>query len=192
MYNVFMKKLTLIGGAPLSGKTTLSRKIALEDNAVELSTDSIRSWMKKILSKSDNSALFYADDMSAEEFYKKYTTPESVVEGEIAEGKQVEKGIISLLKTEITWEHLVVEGIAISPDFMRFVEKEFNDREIESFIMVDENKARIKERISKRGLWGPLYTYPSSLIPKEVEWVVLYNKWFKEQAIKYNVEIRYN
>lgn len=38
-----MKKLTLIGGAPLSGKTTLSRKIAKENGAVELSTDSIRS-----------------------------------------------------------------------------------------------------------------------------------------------------
>lgn len=187
-----MKKLTLIGGAPLSGKTTLSKKIANEDNATELSSDSVRSWMKKLLPKAKYPDLFYSDGMTAEEFYQKYITPESVVNGEIAEGKQVEKGIISLLETEITWEHLVIEGIAITPEFMRFVEKEFNDREIELFIMVDENKTRIKERISGRGLWGPLYTYPSSLIPKEVEWVVLYNKWFEEQAKKYNIEIRYN
>lgn len=185
-----MKKLTLIGGAPLSGKTTLSKEIASSDGATELSTDSIRGWMKKIVSKKDYPELFYAADMTAIQFYEKYTTPQSVVDGEIAEGKQVEKGITSLLNENLSWSHLVIEGIAITPGFMREIEKEFTDREVELIILADGDRDRIKRRISSRGLWGPLKSYPSSLIPKEVEWVVLYNQWFIEQAEQYGVEIR--
>ena len=184
-----MNKLTLIGGAPLSGKTTLSRKIASRDGAVELSTDSIRSWMKSLVSPNDYPGLFYSDNMSAEDFYIKYDTPQSVVDGEIAEGMQVEKGVLALLKTAVTWDHLVVEGIAITPKLMTKIRDEYRDREVECIILVDENRHRIHDRISGRGLWGPLDSYPNSLIPKEVEWVILYNKWFHEQAIEYGIKI---
>lgn len=64
-----MQKLTLIGGAPLSGKTTLSRIIAKKDGAIELSTDSVRSWMKQLVRPDEYPGLFYADKMTAEKFY---------------------------------------------------------------------------------------------------------------------------
>ena len=184
-----MKKLTLIGGAPLAGKTTLSREIAKKDGAVEVSTDSIRSWMKSLVTPNEYPGLFYTDGMSAEEFYAVYNTPESVVEGEIAEGKQVEKGIVALLETAITWDHLVIEGIALTPELMVRLKNNYQDREVECIVLVDEDVHRIHERIRGRGLWGPLDSYPNSLIPKEVEWVVLYNKWFHEQAVKYGIEV---
>lgn len=188
----WMKKLTLIGGAPLSGKTTLSMEIAKNDGAVELSTDSIRDWLKKFVKKEDCPNLFYADGMTAEEFYKKHTTAQSVVDGEIAESKQVEKGLIALLHTAITWDHLVVEGIAVTPSLMKSIEKQFTDRKHEQIIIVDENTKRIEQRIRARGLWGPLDTYPSSLIPTEAEWVILYNQWFKQQAEDFRIDIKHN
>ncbi len=55
---------------------------------------------------------------------------------------------------------------------------------------VDNDKQRIKDRISSRGLWGPIDSYSNSLIPKEVEWVVLYNNWFHEQAEKYKIKVQ--
>jgi 2-phosphoglycerate kinase len=183
-----MKKLTLIGGAPLSGKTTLSRKLAKDRNAVELSTDSVRSWMQSLVSEDMYSDLFYASGMTAEEFYEIKDTPEKVVDGEVNEGKQVEKGIIAMLDSAITWDHLIIEGIALSPDFMNRLKTKYTDRDVEMIVLVDENKDRIHQRISTRGLWGPLDTYPGRLIPTEVEWVVLYNKWFLEQSIEYGVE----
>ena len=185
-----MQKLTLIGGAPLSGKTTLSRIIAKKDGAIELSTDSVRSWMKQLVRPDEYPGLFYADKMTAEKFYEKYDTPESVVEGEVNEGVQVEKGLLALLNTAITWDHLVIEGIAITPELMTKIKKEYQDREVECIILVDNDKQRIKDRISSRGLWGPLDSYSNSLIPKEVEWVVLYNNWFHEQAVKYKIKVQ--
>jgi 2-phosphoglycerate kinase len=190
--NSSMKKITLIGGAPISGKTTLSKKIANENDAIELSTDSIRSWMKALVSKAEYPGLFYSDNMTAEQFYVKFDTAQLVVEGEITEGIQVEKGITEFLHSSLTWDHLVIEGIALSPSFMRKLEEQFTDIVFELFIMADEDENRIFERISKRGLWGTLETYPSSLITREVEWVVLYNKWFIKQAKKFNIDIKYN
>ena len=187
-----MNKLTLIGGAPLSGKTTLARQLTKQDNAVELSSDSVRSWMKQLVTSDQYPGLFYADNMSAEEFYSKHTTPQSVIDGEIAEGTQVERGILSLLNTAITWDHLILEGIAITPQFMKKAITLFPDQAVECIVMVDHNRDRIYERISARGLWGPIDTYPNSLIPKEVEWVVLYNQWFLEQAEKYDISVQYN
>jgi 2-phosphoglycerate kinase len=96
------------------------------------------------------------------------------------------------MQTEITWDYLILEGIAITPSFMREIEKNFSDREVELIILADIDEDRIKKRISSRGLWGPLDTYPNSLIPKEVEWVMLYNHWFIDQARKFNINVKYN
>jgi 2-phosphoglycerate kinase len=187
-----MKKIMFIGGAPVSGKTTLSRDLAKQSGAVELSTDSIRSWMKQLVSADDYPGLFYADNMSAEEFYKKYDTPESVIEGEINEGIQVAKGVIGFLKSDIKWESLIIEGIAITPELIRKVMAMFPGQQVEGIVLADKDKARIYNRISSRGLWGPLDTYPSTLIPTEVEWVVLYNQWFIGQANKHGIKVKYN
>lgn len=185
-----MKRLTLIGGAPLTGKTTLSKKLAREyHGATVVSTDDVRSWMKQVGDPWEYPGLFYTDGMSAEEFYRKYDTPRSVIVGEIAEGVQVEKGPRALLNVRLGWKHLVIEGIAVTPEFIIKVQQGYPDLEVEGIVLVDENKQRIHDRISGRGLWGPLDTYPSSLIPEEVEWVVLYNRWFREQAERYGVDI---
>lgn len=187
-----MKKLTLIGGAPLAGKTTLSQKIASEDGAVELSTDSVRAWMKKLVSHRDYPELFFTYGLTAEEFYETNETAQMVVDGEVAEGRQVQKGIVSLLQTAITWDHLVIEGIALEPSFMITLQNQFSDREVESYVVADINEERIHERISRRGLWGPIDTYPNEFIPREVEWTLLYNQWFIAEAEKHQIEIRYN
>jgi len=185
-----MKKLTLIGGAPLTGKTTLSKKLAKENHAVELSTDSIRAWMKSLVSKDDYSDLFCTFGMTAEEFYEIYDTPQKVVNEEVNEGIQVEKGIIAMLESMITWDHLIIEGIALSPEFMSKLKAKYDDREIETIVLVDLNRDQIHRRISGRGLWGPLESYPNEFIPTEVDWVVHYNKLFLDESKKYNIEPR--
>lgn len=125
--------------------------------------------MKQLVRPDEYSDLFYTDNMTAEEFYKKYNTPQSVINGEISEGAQVEKGLCALLEAEITWDHLIIEGIAVTPELMSRLNDKYQDREVECIILVDEDRQRIQDRINNRGLWGPLGSYPNSLIPKEVE-----------------------
>lgn len=187
-----MKKLTLIGGAPLAGKTTLSKHMAAKDSAVELSTDTIRSWMQKVSSPEQFPDLHFVENHDVDEFYRTHTTPQSVVDSEVREGKEVEIGIVALIQSNLSWLHLIIEGIALSPEFMKRVEKIFPEIEIEQIILADTDIERITKRITERGLWGKKGSYPEKYIPIEAEWVILYNEWFIEQAKSYGIEVSYN
>lgn len=56
-------------------------------------------------------------------------------------------------------------------------------------ILYENNVERIRERIETRGLWGPKGTYPADLIEKEIEWVILYNEFFKAESQKHGFDI---
>ena len=187
--NMKLKKCFLVGGAPLAGKTTYAQLLAAQHQAVNLSTDNIRSLMQELVDPKVSQDLFYASDMSAEDFYRKYDTAQKVVDGEVAEGRVVEKGVEALLKSSFPWERVVIEGIAISPDFIKRLPAIFPDVEFESVILFDDNKDRIEERIRGRGLWGPKDSYPDYIKPLEVEWVILYNEHFKKQASEHGIKL---
>ena len=185
-----MKKLTLICGAPLSGKSTLAKQIAHDEGAMMMETDVIRDWMKQIVPKVEGDALFYDVD-GPDEFYRVLDTAEKVMNGEIAQSEAIERGIWALLKTHHKWDHLVFEGIAMVPRLMHEIDDEYPDVEVEKIVLVDADRERALSRIKKRGLWGPIGTYPEELIDREIEWVVLYNQWFEDQAREHNIPVRY-
>lgn len=182
-------RIILIGGAPLTGKSTLGKKIAQETGLVLVSTDDIRTQMQKSYTKEDYPNLFYASNYSAKQFYLKFSTPQSVIEGEINESKDVEIGILSFLEQHADKPGFVIEGIAISPEFASKLGRSFSNAKVETRILYDNDKLRIKQRIDSRGLWGRLDSYPLELHETELEWVLLYNEWFKDQAGKYSVPI---
>lgn len=184
-----VKTCYLVGGAPLSGKSTLADILAAEHLAVQISTDNIRDWMIKVTNKADYPRLFYGHELGPEEYYRKYDTARKVMEGEIEQGKDVEAGIRALLECFLPWERMVIEGIGITPEFAVNLAKEFPDIQFETRILYDDNDLRIKHRISERGLWGSKGTYPDYIKDKEFEWVKLYNEYFKIEADKYKLEL---
>jgi 2-phosphoglycerate kinase len=184
-----LKKCFLIGGAPLTGKSTYAKILTSEHRAVQISTDNIRDWMKKITNAQDYPRLFYEEGLDVESFYQKYDTPEKVLSGEIDQAKDTEKGIVSLLECYLPWEQLVIEGIAITPEFATKLQKQFPKIEFETTFLFDSDFTRIKNRVHQRGLWDLADTYPDYIKEKEIEWVVLYNEFYKEEAKKYNLPL---
>lgn len=179
-------KCYLIGGAPLSGKTTLSNLWAAKHQATQISTDSIREWMWRLTRAEDYPRLFARRGMEVEEFFRTYNDPKDVMQGQVEQGKDVEKGIEAFLGCDLTIERLVIEGIAVTPEFALRLQKDRPDIQFEATFLFDDNVERISKRIHERGLWGPKDTYPDYIKDKEVDWVVAYNKFYEAEAKKHN------
>jgi 2-phosphoglycerate kinase len=182
----------LVGGAPLSGKTTLASILAVRHQAVQISTDNIREWMWKLTRPEDYPLLFSrrhnGRELDVEEYYKIYT-PKDVVRSQIKQGKDVDTGIRAVIGSELPWERLVIEGIAITPESVLALKKNFPKIHFETTFLFDDNAERITKRIHERGLWGPAGTYPGYITDKEVEWVILYNEFYKAEAQRHNLPL---
>jgi 2-phosphoglycerate kinase len=163
--------------------------LASKHHAVQFSTDNIRDWMMRITNAQDYPRLFYGEGLDVESFYRKYDTPEKVLKGEIDQGKDVEKGIVALLECYLPWEQLAIEGIGITPEVVAQLQKQFPKIEFETTFLFDNDLTQIKRRVWQRGLWDLADTYPDYIKEKEVEWVVLYNEFYKEEAKKYNLPL---
>ena len=181
----------MIGGAPLSGKTTLADMLAAKHQAVQISTDNIREWMWRLTRPEDYPSLFDGHELDVETFYRENDTPEKVMNGQINEGKDVEKGIRAFISCELPWERLIIEGIGITPEFASRLQKDFPNITFETTFLFDDNTERIRQRIQQRGLWGPKDSYPDYIKDKEVAWVILYNNFYKTEARKHNFSLRH-
>ncbi len=182
----------LVGGAPLSGKTTLATILAARHQAVQLSTDNIREWMWDLTRPEDYPRLFSrlhdGRELDVEEYYKVHT-PKAVLRNQIQQGKDVDKGIRAVIGSKLPWERLVIEGIAITPESVLSLRQDFPKLHIEATFLFDDNAQRITQRIHERGLWGPAGTYPDYIKDQEVEWVVAYNDFYKTEAKKHNFSL---
>ncbi len=181
-----MNKLFLIGGAPLTGKTTLAAKLATREHAVVMSTDNIRDWMRGVGAPDETGHLYTGQQQTAAEYYAVFDTPAKMLAEEIAQAQDTQKGVLVLLEVALPWDRLVLEGIAVTPALIPVLLKRFSHLKLHVTFLYDDNHERIKERVYTRGLWSsPGHTYPDSLKPDEVEWVIGYNEWYKVQAEKY-------
>jgi 2-phosphoglycerate kinase len=183
-----LKSLHLIGGAPLTGKTTLTRQLA-GPGVVQLSTDNIRAWMRGVVRQEEYPRLFDSHGITVEQYYEKYPTAQAALKEEIAQCKEVEQGIRALIDSRMHWASLIIEGIAVSPEFAHTMIKHHSELNIKTTFLVDTNAERIKQRIYERGLWGAAGDYTDKVKPLEVEWTILYNQWYFDQAEQYGFEI---
>lgn len=180
-----MKKYFLIGGAPLTGKTTIIKKL---QGYTTISSDEIRSWLKNILKPEQYPDLFYDEDLNAIEFYEKYKTAEAVFKLEQKQALCTQLGVDALIKADFSWDKVAIEGHAITP---QYVSKLKSSRSItyRSLFLFDTNIDRIRQRIWARGLYDYPDNYPDSIKEIEVEWVMMYNDYFKTEAEKYGFEL---
>lgn len=179
-----MKKIILIGGAPGVGKSTLARSIGEELKLPWISTDTIREMMRKIVDKEKFPELFHLDEtrVSAENYLSSHSAQE-ILESQNRESGEVQKGVRALIETDYVWDDFIVEGIAITPEFVAGLKN--NDYLLKSVFLIDKNQERIRKMVFERGVWDDADKYDDSVKEKEIEWVNLYHLWVKKEAEKY-------
>lgn len=178
-----MEKIILIGGAPVVGKTCLATKLSKETDLPWISTDAIRTLMQKVVRKEDYPALFYPP-MSEAENYLKNNTSQQIIDDQNKESVDVWHGVETILKNPYPWESFILEGVAILPKFISEAMDSFNN--IYPVFLYEDREERIRKLIFERGLWDDAEKYSDRLKEKGVSWVVLFNKFIKEEAIKYH------
>lgn len=179
------KQVYLIGGAPLVGKSTIVNRL---EGYTKFSTDDIRSYLHQILKPEDNPDLFYGHGLDALNFYQKYNDAQTVFEHETKQADATQIGVDALIDVGFGFNKIAIEGIAITP---AYVDKLMLNKnlELKYIFLFDSDNDRIRERIFSRGLYDDADKYPDWIKDIEVEWVVMYNNFYKEQCEKYGFEI---
>lgn len=178
-----MNKIILIGGSPTAGKSYTARKLAEELKLPWISTDTIREQMRWIVRKEDYPDLFYHSDASPDKAveFLTHNTAQEIVEHQNKESADVWKGVRGFIESDYSWGNFIVEGVAILPKFVASQEWKIK-KEIKAFFLIDEDKNRVRNIISTRGLWDDADKYSDSVKEKEVEWIFDFNNYIKEEA----------
>jgi len=139
-----MKKIILIGGAPMTGKTTIAVKLASVLEYACMSTDDIgESLRAKIKNKRLNPILGY----DYREYYISRTADQLIDDTRI-QHEEIWPSVKAVIKAHSGWgKPVVIEGWNLYPQKT----KELNDQNIESYwLTADENllKTRIEQNRS--------------------------------------------
>ena len=179
------RRIILIGGAPITGKSVLAKKISDEYGIPWLSTDVIRSWMKTIVSKDKFPHLFNFTEITAEEHYKKHSVAETI-KFEKLRDQDVFKGIKSFIEKNDDWKEYVIEGISLHPKFISQLESE--DYKVYPIFLVDNDEKRIRDILFSRGLWGDADTYEDWVKDIEEKYVIETNQYYMKECEKYKLK----
>jgi 2-phosphoglycerate kinase len=178
------KKVILIGGAPCVGKSSLAVALSKKLGMPSISTDMIREFMRALVSPEKYPELFQFSDRIAEEYLSSHT-PQEIVQNQNKESQAVWKGVVKFIESVgKTYENCyIIEGVAVLPGLVYANYKK--DASVKTFFVVDNNEDRIRKVILERGLWDNADKYPDSVKEKEVQWVMEFNKYIKEEIKKY-------
>ncbi|MFA5887963.1 MAG: AAA family ATPase [Candidatus Nanoarchaeia archaeon] len=184
-----MKKIILIGGSPTAGKSYTARKLAEQLKLPWISTDTIRDQMRSIVRKEDYPELFHHAKATTEMAVEFLTgnTAEDIVKHQNKESIDVWKGVKAIIETDYVWESFIIEGVAILPCFAAELSKK--NKHIKSIFLIDEDIASVRKKIFTRGLWDDANKYPDKIKEKEVEWVIAFNNYIKDEAKRYKLPV---
>lgn len=145
--------------------------------------------MRRIVRKEDYPALFHHSEPTAEKAIKFLThnTAEEIIQHQNKESMEVWKGVKALVEGDYVWGSFIVEGVAILPDLA--AELMNGNKKVRAIFLIDEDINRIREVIFTRGLWNDADKYPDDIKEKEIEWVLAFNNFIKQEAGKYNLPI---
>jgi len=184
-----MNTIYLIGGAPATGKSTLSQDLAKKQNIPFISSDLIRGWMKGLVSKKNFPELFNFSKLSAEKYWRTRSSIETI-RHEQARDKCVFKGIKKFIKENGRdwkeegeyWKSFIIEGISLHPKFIKNIKTKYK---IKPVFLIDLDKERIREIVYTRGLWGNAKTYANWVKEKEIDYLIKTNEYYLKEAKKY-------
>jgi len=187
LYLKDMDKIILIGGAPTVGKTYVAKKLAGDLKLPWISTDTIREMMVEIVDQKKYPNLYNIPKNVTADKYLSTHTPQQMVKEEIAESRDVWKGIKALMKEDYNWTSYVIEGVAIMPREARQIMK--TDKRVRPVFLFSDNPDRFRKIIFTRGLWDDPETYSDEAKEVEIKWAMLFNDWIKKEAKKYRLPL---
>ncbi len=121
----------LIGGAPRSGKTTITKQLSRKLNIPWISTDTMEDIAKTYTPKEQLDILFPKDflrrktNQNNDDMYTAFST-EQIADAYFEQAKNLAKAIERFIRTESAYEHeFVIEGHHISPQLAKELKKEF-------------------------------------------------------------------
>ena len=177
-----MNKIILIGGAPTVGKSFVAQKLSEDLKLPWISTDIVRTVMQKTVKKVDYPNLFYPASAGAQA-YLETSSPQKIVDDQNKESADVWRGVEGMIRTQETWDSFIMEGVAVLPEYVFSLMKD--EKNMQAIFLYEERADRIREVVFNRGLWADADKYSNELKEKEVEWVLLFNQFIKEEATKY-------
>ena len=176
------EKVFLIGGAPVVGKTSLARKLSEDVGLPWISTDTIRSLMQRVVRKEDYPALFYPSMSQAKDYLADHG-PKEIIDDQNSESLAVWQGVQGILGSDYPWKSYIIEGVAVLPKLVNEAMGHVDN--ICPMFLYEDRKERIRKVIFERGLWDDADKCSNELKEKEVSWVVMFNKFIKEEAAAY-------
>lgn len=168
----------LIGGSPTAGKSSVAGQLVSEPSLVgeiDLLKEDFKN--QNVHEKHHYPWLFSDYKTSAEDFWKN-KKPADLLDHEIGQAREFWPEVKRLIESG---EYKVLEGVAILPEL---VWKEYGNR-IQLVLLIDSNRDRVQQTVMTRGVWDDADIYADWIKPLEVEWIMLHNDWFREQAKKY-------
>lgn len=125
-----MRKILLIGGAPGTGKTTFTKKVAAHIGVPWISTDQIRTILRS------------AQPEQVPE------TDGDFIASEVARYERVWSGVLALIRAIDPWEDCIIEGSAILP---QFVARDCSaNKEVTAVFLTFETREEIQKVIEDR------------------------------------------
>jgi 2-phosphoglycerate kinase len=177
----------LIGGAPTVGKSTIAAALAARLNLPWISTDQIRDIMRTVADRRAHPKLFNPEGCDAGNLFDAFST-EQLVEIEVGQGEAAWTGIKMLIERDYTWpQGFVVEGVNLLP---HLIARDFEGAsEVRAVFVTDSQPARMRAVIFARGIWDEAGRYPDSVKDKELDWVLAYDAWLKQQATAHGFRV---
>jgi 2-phosphoglycerate kinase len=177
----------LIGGAPAVGKSTLAAALAAHLGLPWISTDQIRDIMRTVANRREHAALFNPEGHDAEAFYGTFSA-EEIVGIEIGQGEAAWAGIKTLLERDYTWpQGFVIEGVNLLPHLIaRDVPVNANVRTV---FVTEADPGRLRAVIFTRGIWDDAGRYSDAVKQKELDWIIRYDAWLREQALAHGFPV---
>ncbi|MGC2236786.1 MAG: AAA family ATPase [Pyrinomonadaceae bacterium] len=184
-----MKKIILIGGAPAIGKTTVAKTLSKRLKIPYLSTDMIRSEMRKNENQQNFPGLFIFDAKnigSPADVFNKIPLKQ-LISAVDRESEDVWLGITRIINDKKDNECLIIEGVAVLPKQAASLENV--NHNVKALILVNENYDLIKDTIYTRGLGGPPSMFSEEQKQMQIEWVKSSNERYKKEAITHGVKV---
>ncbi|MBI4415138.1 MAG: hypothetical protein HY566_02775 [Candidatus Kerfeldbacteria bacterium] len=169
----------LVGGAPTAGKSAVASALGRNLGLTVGSLDDLRDEFRDAahVRRHRYPWIFSSVGMSAEEFWKA-RTPADVMRVEIEQGREFWPTIKQFIESG---RYGIVEGVSIIPEL---VWRDFGDT-IKAVFLIDPDRERVHKTVFERGVWDEANAYADWIKPLEVEWIMLHNEWFRQQAKLY-------
>jgi len=112
-----LPRVILVGGAPLSGKSSLANALARRSGIAHVSTDDLSTAIRAVTSARSHPALHYLDvDGRFRDYYHAHT-PERLMEDALAFHRAAWPAIEAVARAHADWDRpAVIEGWGLLPD----------------------------------------------------------------------------